>query len=192
MDPGDDTPEPLAERLQQRAAGIEEIPGVINPWRAETEHPEHGVRLIVGMIESEPTGGRAAAASNPKLIPGPGTRYSPIDELLQMPSSARPTHLHGSVRLTESGTPERGSSPQPGSPLDAPTDSRAHPNMSVYRAALAAAVAGATCAVGCLLATVAIIRTALRPNPYIALALAMGGLVLVLSTAIGLRNRRHK
>jgi hypothetical protein len=60
------------------------------------------------------------------------------------------------------------------------------------RIALAGGVAGAIFAVGCVLVFLALIHRPDRPNPYIAVAVALGGLLLVTTVTVAIVERRWR
>ena len=60
------------------------------------------------------------------------------------------------------------------------------------RVAVAGAIAGAVLAIGCVLVALTLVGDVRRPDPYLAFAVAFGGVLLVVSVTVAIVERRWR
>jgi hypothetical protein len=175
---------------------MDEIPGVVNPWRSSVagEQSSNLLAAIVGTYAEQETdtrinwSGEIISRLEGPSLPSPLHRQTGSD----LPAGE---HYVRSLRMV--ALPQRlESSNEPEYP-DRPHDhiasrfGRKDVNGELRRVAIAGGVAGGTFVIGLLFLVLAVSRVPLRPNPYIALALTLGGAVLIGSAAVALRDRHH-
>lgn len=110
--------------------------------------------------------------------PVAATERIPVERIFN-PSDA----LHGpSDRYGE--TPGK-----PAQSVPAATSSSTRDKDRAFRVALASSIAASIASVGCLLVVLVVFDASLRPNPYIAATLGLGGFVLLATLLVALKER---